>query len=63
MARTKTNTKNNTKHEVDQDATDIQKTTIFLLFGYFYFSFLKCCLQKMLSYRLEQIKAEKNGNN
>jgi len=28
MARTKTNTKNNTKHEVDQDATDIQKTTI-----------------------------------
>ena len=40
MARTKTNTQNNTKHIEYQDATDIKGKTLFVFFLFFFYYFL-----------------------
>jgi len=40
MARTKTNTRNDTKFLQHHDATDIYTNYIFVFFGFFFFYFL-----------------------
>ena len=71
MARTQTNTQNNTKHVEQQDATDIQKNYFVVFLGFlFYFLFLndffkKCWVNALVRSRtfiggLNQFKAIAN---